>query len=281
MQIKFNNVSFVYNNNSPFRVDALNNVNLELFENNITAIVGKTGSGKSTLTELINKLLTPTSGEVKIDSLINSPKEKIKGKTIKEFRKNIGFLFQFSENQLFSDTVLKDVMFGIESFYPKEENAEALAKKALNLVGLDESFYNRSPFDLSGGEKKRVAIAGIIAYQPKLLILDEPTAGLDAIGKKDIMDLFIRIHDSGVAIILVTHDMDVVLNYADKMVIIDNGEIKKVGSPKEILKEDVEKYNLETPNIYRVIHELKNRGINISENVTDINSLIKELKHHG
>ena len=262
-------------------MSALSDINLSLNENNITAIVGRTGSGKSTLTELINKLLTPTSGEVIINNLVNAKKVRVKGKAIKEFRKSIGFLFQFSENQLFEDTVIKDVMFGIKSFYPKNKNPEVLAKQALNLVGLDESFYNRSPFDLSGGEKKRVAIAGVIAYQPKLLILDEPTAGLDAKGKREIMDLFKKIHNTGVAIILVTHDMDVVLEYADKMIVIDDGKIHKIGAPKDILQEDVEQYNLETPNIYQVIHKLRAKGIKISNDVSNIPSLIKELKHHG
>lgn len=281
MQIKFNHVFFTYNIDSPFSVNALTDINLDLNENNITAIVGRTGSGKSTLTELINKLLTPTSGEVHINNLVNAPKVKIKGKAIKEFRKEIGFLFQFSENQLFEETVLKDVMFGVQSFYPKNKNPEELAIKALNLVGLDESFYNRSPFDLSGGEKKKVAIAGVLAYQPKLLILDEPTAGLDAKGKREIMDLFKKIHESGVAIILVTHDMDVVLDYADKMIVIDDGKIQKIGTPKDILQEDIEQYNLETPNIYQIIHELRALGKNVSHDVCDIPSLIKELKHHG
>lgn len=282
MQIKFKNVNFTYNHDSPFAVNALKNINLELIENNITAIVGRTGSGKSTLTELINKLLTPTSGEVTIDDLVNAPKVRVRGIKIKKFRKNIGFLFQFSENQLFEDSVIKDVMFGIKSFYPLKDRYEPLAKEALDLVNLDKSFYYRSPFDLSGGEKKRVAIAGVLAYKPKLLILDEPTAGLDAKGKREIMDLFKKIHETGVAIILVTHDMDVVLKYADKMIVIDNGEIKKIGKPQEILKEDVEQYNLETPNIYKVVHLLKKHGKRINEDkVTDINSLIKELKHHG
>lgn len=282
MQIKFNHVSFSYNPNTPFKVDALKNINLSLLKNNVTAIVGQTGSGKSTLTELINKLLTPTSGEVIINDLINSPSHRVKGKHLKTFRKDIGFLFQLPENQLFEDTVIKDVMFGIKSFYPKNNNALELAKEALNLVGLDESFYQRSPFDLSGGEKKKVAIAGVIAYHPKLLILDEPTAGLDAKGKKELMDLFMKIHQTGVAIILVTHDMDIVLEYADQMIIIDDGEIKKIGVPKEILKEDVEPYHLDTPHIYQVVHALKKEGMNINEkNITDIPSLIKELKKHG
>lgn len=281
MQIKFNHVNFTYNVNSPFAVNALSDINLELNENNITAIVGRTGSGKSTLTQLINKLLTPTMGEVYTNDLVNAPKVRIKRKAIKDFRKSVGFLFQFSENQLFEETVIKDVMFGVQSFYPRIEHPEVLAKKALNLVGLDESFYNRSPFDLSGGEKKRVAIAGVIAYQPKLLILDEPTAGLDAKGKREIMDLFKKIHEGGVAIILVTHDMDIVLEYADKMIVIDDGKIQKIGVPKDILQDNVERYDLETPNIYQVIHQLRKAGKNINENVCDIPTLIKELKNHG
>ncbi|MCQ2792087.1 MAG: ATP-binding cassette domain-containing protein [Bacilli bacterium] len=282
MQIKFDHVSFSYNPNTPFQVDALKDINLEFFENNVTAIVGRTGSGKSTLTELINKLLTPTSGRVVVNNLVNDKKVKVKGKKMKAFRKDIGFLFQFSEHQLFEDSVIKDVMFGIKSYYPKHPNPLALAKQSLSLVGLDETFYERSPFDLSGGEKKRVAIAGVLAYQPKVLILDEPTAGLDNKGKKEIMDLFMKIHQTGVAIILVSHDMDVVLEYADQMVVIDNGEIERIGKPKEILKEDVEQYNLETPNIYKVVHLLKRHGKKIDENkITDIASLIKELKNNG
>lgn len=280
MQIEFKNLYFNYNNNSEFKVTVLKNVNHLINKNNITAIVGKTGSGKSTLTELINYFLKPTSGEVKVNDFINSQEVKIKYKKINELRKHIGYLFQFSENQLFEDTVIKDVEFGVKNFYPKSTETVNKSKEALKLVGLDESFYNRSPFDLSGGEKKRVAIAGVIAYKPELLILDEPTAGLDAKGKKDVMDLFKKIHDTGVQIILITHDMNIVLEYADEMIILDDGEIKKIGSPKEILKEDVEKYNLETPYIYKTVNALKSRGIKIS-NVNDINELVKELKNRG
>jgi len=280
MQIEFKNLFFNYNNNSEFKVTVLKNINCLINKNNITAIVGKTGSGKSTLTELINYFLKPTSGEVKINDFINSQDKKIKYKKINELRKHIGYLFQFSENQLFEDTVIKDVSFGVKNFYPKNNNIDIRAKEAIKLVGLDESFYNRSPFDLSGGEKKRVAIAGVIAYKPDLLILDEPTAGLDSKGKKDVMDLFKKIHESGVQIILITHDMNVVLEYADEMIILDDGEIKKIGSPKEILKEDVEKYNLETPYIYKTINALKSHGVNL-KNAKDIQSLVKELKNRG
>lgn len=281
MQIEFKNLSFSYSYKTPFEVKALKNINLLLNENNITAIVGKTGSGKSTLTQFINYFLIPNEGEAIINEFVNKKKTHHSHKDVSNLRKDIGFLFQFSENQLFEETVLKDVYFGIRNFYPKETNYEQLAKDALKLVGLGEEFYNRSPFDLSGGEKKRVAIAGVLAYKPKLLILDEPTAGLDANGKKEIMNLFKKIHESGVAIILISHDMDIVLDYANKMIIIDDGEIKKIGTPKEILKEDVERYNLETPNIFKFIHALNSKGMNIPSNVDNIDDLIKELKHHG
>lgn len=282
MQIKFNHTFFSYNHKTIFKVDALKDINLDLSTNSITAIVGKTGSGKSTLTELINALLVPTQGEVKVDEFINAHKKHHRHKELLKLRNNIGFLFQFPENQLFADTVLKDVEFGIRNFNKKDTHYEEKAKNALKLVGLDEAFYNRSPFDLSGGEKKRVAIAGVLAYQPKVLILDEPTAGLDVNGKKEIMDLFKKIHETGVAIILVTHDMDVVLDYADTMVIIDDGEIKKIGKPKDILKEDVEIYHLATPSIYKVAHALIKKGEKIDINkVNDITSLIRELKRHG
>ena len=281
MQIKYEAVYFSYNENTEFQVDALKDVNLFLNDNNITAIVGKTGSGKSTLIEMMNYFITPSKGSIKVDDFVNEKKYKHRHRDIQNMRRKIGFLFQFSENQLFEETVIKDISFGIRNFYPKNEEYLADAEEALNFVGLDKSFASRSPFDLSGGEKKRAAIAGVISYKPDLLILDEPTAGLDAKGKKEIMDLFKKIHERGVAIILVTHDMDVVLEYADKMIIVDEGKIAKVGTPKEILKEDVEKYNLETPNIYKLIHALKTRGIKINDSVCDINGLVKELKNHG
>lgn len=280
MQIEFKNLYFNYNNNSEFKVTVLKNINYLINKNNITAIVGKTGSGKSTLTELINYFLKPTLGQVITDGFVSENSTKLKFKVVNKLRKKIGYLFQFSENQLFEDTVIKDVSFGVKNFYPKDEGYEQKAKEALRLVGLDESFDSRSPFDLSGGEKKRVAIAGVIAYKPDLLILDEPTAGLDAQGKKEIMNLFKKIHETGVQIILITHDMNVVLEYADEMIVLDNGTIQKYGSPKEILKENVEKYNLETPHIYKTINALKEKGIELN-NVTDIPSLVMELKKHG
>ncbi|MCQ2793944.1 MAG: ATP-binding cassette domain-containing protein [Bacilli bacterium] len=282
MQIDFQHVNFSYNLKTIFRVDALKDVNLAIDTNEVTAIVGKTGSGKSTLTQLINKLLTPSDGAVKIDQFINTPKKRAHRKQLQALRSEIGFLFQFPENQLFADTVLKDVEFGIRNFHPKDQDYEKKAKAALKLVGLDESFYERSPFDLSGGEKKRVAIAGVLAYQPKVLILDEPTAGLDEMSKRELMELFKKIHQEGVGIILVTHDMDIVLKYASKVVVMDDGEIKKIGSPQAILQNEVEPYHLATPNVYHFAHQLIAQGKKIDLNrVKDVTTLVEEIKRHG
>lgn len=282
MQIKFNGVSFTYNIKSSNPIHAINDISLDFTNDNYIALVGKTGSGKSTIAELINAFLTPNTGEVIVNNFINASKQKHRHKEIQELRKNIGFLFQFSENQLFEETVLKDVEFGVKNFYPKEYNFELYAKEAIKLVGLDDSFYNRSPFDLSGGEKKRVAIAGALSYRPKLLILDEPTAGLDARGKKEIMELFKKINETGVNIILITHDMEVANKYAKKIVVLHNGQIIQSGTPKEVFKYDVEKYNLDTPILYKVMHQLKAKGMKLNEdNIFDIDSLVSEIKKHG
>lgn len=282
MQIKYQNVNYTYNLATPFKTDALKNVNLILDNHDFTMIVGRTGSGKSTLATLINYLSTPTSGKVIVNDFVNAPKKRHKHKEIQDLRKGIGFLFQFSEKQLFAETVIKDVVFGLDNFYPKNKDNLTKTKQALNLVGLDESFYNRSPLDLSGGEKKRVAIAGVIAYQPKLLILDEPTAGLDNQGKRELMSLLKKIKDSGVAIILITHDMDIVLEYADKIIVLDDGVIKKVANRHEFFSEDISQYHLLTPKVISFAKLLIKRGLNINlSNIHDIDSLVKEIKSHG
>lgn len=281
MQIKFHDVSFIYNLKTPFQTVALKNVNLNFDTSKIIAIVGKTGSGKSTLIQMINQLLEPNSGEVIIDDYINRPKAHHRYKEVLDLRKKIGFLFQFSENQLFEDTVLKDVSFAVKNFYPKEKDYERLAKEALKIVGVSEELYNRSPLDLSGGEKKRVAIAGVIAYRPKLLILDEPTTGLDAKGKEDMINLFKEIHKRGVAIVMVTHDMDTVLDFADQMIVMDDGGVVTIGEPRNILQKDVSQYNLDTPNIYKVALKLNARGYHLNlNNIKDIDSLVAEIKRH-
>ncbi|MDD3099220.1 MAG: ATP-binding cassette domain-containing protein, partial [Bacilli bacterium] len=178
MPIKYENVSFTYNAKTPFSYEALSDVSLDIIDGSFTAIVGKTGCGKSTLIQQLNGLLVPTSGEVIINDYVVAKSRKRRTKKIKELRKLVGLVFQFPEYQLFEETVEKDVAFGPKNFGASNEGALKSAHEALRLVGLDESFYKRSPFDLSGGERRRVAIAGILALNPNILVLDEPTAGL-------------------------------------------------------------------------------------------------------
>lgn len=223
MAIEFKNVSHIYSEGTPFRYAALTEINLSLTEGKITAIIGETGSGKSTLVQHLNALLIPTAGEVIIgDKIIKSDE---KPKKLKSLRKNVGLVFQFPEYQLFEESILKDVAFGPKNF--NMDNSEDRAKKALNMVGLDSSYYERSPLELSGGQKRRVAIAGILAMEPNIIVLDEPTAGLDPSGSKSMMELFKDINTKyNKTIIIVTHDMENVLKYCDEVVVMSGGKVK-------------------------------------------------------
>ena len=280
MSIKFNNVSYTYNNKSIFSSDALKHINVEFLNNkNFVAIVGKTGSGKSTLIQLINGLLKPTEGEIDSIGYLITPKKRTTTKKIKELRNKIGIVFQFPEYQLFEETVLKDVMFGPKNYGFSQEECLKTATESLNKVGLDKSFYERSPFELSGGEKRRVAIAGILAIKPEILILDEPTAGLDPIGSFNMMEMFKKIADEGTKIIIVTHDMNIVWKYCDDVAVLDNGEIVFHSSKEELFKQNLEKFNLDKPEIYKYVEELNNLGLKLDiNNIKDVDDLIKEIK---
>lgn len=236
MDIRFEQVDFTYQPNSPFEQRVLFDINLEIPANSYTAIVGHTGSGKSTLLQHLNALLKPTKGKVTIGDRVITPETN--NKNLKPIRKKVGIVFQFPESQLFDETVARDIAFGPKNFGVSEEKSMELAAEMLNLVGLDESYMERSPFDLSGGQMRRVAIAGVLAMEPEVVILDEPTAGLDPRGRKDMMDMFYRLHkDKGINIILVTHLMDDVAEYADYMVVLEKGKIHKKGHPREIFED--------------------------------------------
>ena len=236
MDIRFEQVDFTYQPNSPFEQRVLFDINLEIPANSYTAIVGHTGSGKSTLLQHLNALLKPTKGKVTIGDRVITPETN--NKNLKPIRKKVGIVFQFPESQLFDETVARDIAFGPKNFGVSEEKSMELAAEMLNLVGLDESYMERSPFDLSGGQMRRVAIAGVLAMEPEVVILDEPTAGLDPRGRKDMMDMFYRLHkDKGINIILVTHLMDDVAEYADYMVVLEKGKIYKKGHPREIFED--------------------------------------------
>jgi len=232
MEITFEHVTHSYDVNSPTANLGLDDVSLKIKDKLFTAIVGQTGSGKSTLVRHINALLKPTSGTVTVgDRVITS---ETNNKNLKPLRKKVGMVFQFPESQLFEESVEKDIMFGPMNFGATEEEAKAAAHKMIQLVGLDESFLPQSPFDLSGGQMRRVAIAGVLASEPETIILDEPTAGLDPVGRQEIMSLFKDLQQQGRTIILITHNMDDVANYADEMAVIHRGKLVANGLPKEV-----------------------------------------------
>ncbi len=279
MPIEFQNVSYVYNRKSPFEYAALRNVDLIIPDHKFVALVGRTGSGKSTLVSHINALLRPSEGQVKINDFLLEKKNRLKGKDIKELRKHVGLVFQFPEYQLFEETVEKDVAFGPKNFGAKGEEAISLAHEALQRVGLDESFYDRSPFELSGGEKRKVAIAGVLAMKPEVLIVDEPTAGLDPAASEEMMELFKAIQKEGVTLILVTHDMNIVSKYADLVVVMEDGKVAKIATPKELFSSSLDAYSLELPLLYRFVNELKERGFQINEDeVKDTKDLARCIK---
>ena len=297
-QIRTKDLSFVYDKKDPNHYDALSDVNLEINKCDFVCIVGKTGSGKSTLVQTFNSLIEPTSGYTQVETFYITSDKKLKKELLKNesdevkkdnkhvasLRKKVGMVFQFPEYQLFAETILKDVMFGPKNFGLKEEEAKKLAIESLKDVGIPESYFEKSPFELSGGEKRRVAIAGIIASNPDVLVLDEPTAGLDPNGKKEIMALVKKFHDSGKTIIIVTHDMDLVLNFAKTVIVLNDAKLVEVTTPQKLFNStNLEKYSLEIPTLYKFINLLKEKGF--AGNLNDIYSFgelierIKEVKN--
>lgn len=265
MGIILDNVSYTYQEGTPFASAALSNVSLTIEDGSYTAIIGHTGSGKSTILQLLNGLLVPTEGSVRVfDTLITSTSVN---KQIRQIRKQVGLVFQFAENQIFEETVLKDVAFGPQNFGVSVEEAEVIAREKLALVGIDESLFERSPFELSGGQMRRVAIAGILAMEPKILVLDEPTAGLDPIGRKELMTLFKKLHQDGITIVLVTHLMDDVAEFADQVYVMEKGKLVKSGKPSLVFQnvEFMEKIQLGVPKITRFAQRLANRGVSFKQ----------------
>ena len=278
MAITFKSLSYIYDEGMPYAHHALKDINLNIEEGKITAIIGKTGSGKSTLVEHLNALLVPSSGSLEIEDTIILPGKKNKG--LKALRKKVGLVFQFSEYQLFEETILKDVAFGPKNYGASEQEAIAKAKLALKMVGIDESYYETSPFDLSGGQKRRIAIAGILALEPKIIVLDEPTAGLDPKGSQEMIDLFVKLNKkAGITVILVTHDNEIVYNYADNTVLMADGEVKYSGNTLELFndKEKVKVFNILEPKILSVKNALNEKGFKIPSNVRTIDELAKYL----
>ena len=232
MPITFEHVKHVYSTGTPYQYDALQDINLNITENKITAIIGQTGSGKSTLIQHLNALLLPTEGTIHILDRTIDAKET--PKKLKSLRGDVGLVFQFPEYQLFEETVLKDVAFGPKNFGCTEEEAIKKAKDALKLVGLGVENYEKSPLELSGGQKRRTAIAGILAMDPKIIVLDEPTAGLDPIGTVQMMELFYALNRKyNKTVLIVSHDMEQVYKYCDEVVVVEDGTIRFHDSTKK------------------------------------------------
>lgn len=277
MSITFKEVDHTYSENTPFAYHAIKGINLTIPQGSMCALIGHTGSGKSTLIQHINALLLPTRGEIHVEDVIITATDK--PSTLKPLRKKAGLVFQFPEYQLFEETILKDIIFGPKNFGISEEETIEIAKKTLKLVGLDESYLEKSPFDLSGGQKRRVAIAGILAVNPDILILDEPTAGLDPQGAKEMLNLFKEINKQGKTVIIVSHDMNQVLEYCDDVIVMNKGQIERHVPVSELFKETdyLTSLSIDLPTITSFILELNKGGFSIDSSIKDINQLIQEI----
>jgi ABC-type cobalt transport system, ATPase component len=286
MSITFKNVSYIYSAGTPLAHKALDDINVVIPTGKMIAIIGATGSGKSTLVQHLNALLLPTTGEIHIDDKIIKSKEK--PQKLKALRKKVGLVFQFPEYQLFEETVLKDVCFGPLNFGSTAEEAEELSRKYLRLVGIDEEDFERSPLDLSGGQKRRVAIAGILASDPDILVLDEPTAGLDPQGCKAMMKLFQQLNkEFKKTILIVTHDMEQVLQFCDEVVVLDKGQLVCQETTDEFFKNGslLEQLNINLPTVLRCRKLLEEKGFHFKDQKYDLENLsteiVKQVKHHG
>lgn len=279
MPIAFEKVSFTYAPKTPFEHIALKNIDLAIELNKVSAIIGATGSGKSTLVQHLNGLLLPSSGTVLV--LDREIRANEKTKDLKSLRQKVGLVFQFPEYQLFEETILKDVMFGPLNFKKDENEAREKAIKALNQVGIDESYFERSPLDLSGGQKRRVAIAGILAIEPDVLVLDEPTAGLDPQGAQAMMDLFVSLNkDYKKTILIVTHDMDQVLNYCENVIVLKKGEVVTHQKTYDFFEKDlgVKEIEMALPQRLKIIDALREGGFKLEGAIQSWDDLAQAVK---
>ena len=277
MSIKIENLTHIYMPGSLFEKVALKDINLTIDDNDFVALIGHTGSGKSTLIQHLNGLLSPTKGKIYIDG-IDITEKNVK---LVDIRKKVGLVFQYSEYQLFEETIEKDIEFGPKNLGLSDEEIHQRVVKAMEMVGLDyEEYKDKSPFDLSGGQKRRVAIAGVIAMNPKTLILDEPTAGLDPKGRDDILAQIKKLHDDyGMTIILVSHSMEDVANIADKVIVMNNGSVELQG-PIDIVFKEVEKLEsigLGVPQVTYLMLKLKALGFDVSDGIYTIKQAKEEI----
>ncbi|WP_017473627.1 energy-coupling factor ABC transporter ATP-binding protein [Amphibacillus jilinensis] len=279
MDISFKQVSYIYQPNSPFEHQALKEIDFSIKSGTFVAIVGHTGSGKSTLIQHLNGLIRPTKGEINIGDFTLKASEKTA--KIKDLRRQVGVVFQYPEHQLFEETIEKDIAFGPKNFGVSDEEINRRIPQVLEAVNLSPELLSRSPFDLSGGQMRRVAIAGVLAMDPRVLVLDEPTAGLDPKGQQEIMDMFKELHTrKQLTTILVTHSMEDALKYADHVIILDHGQKYMEGTPAEVFvqKEALQRVQLDMPEIIQFIHSFEQRfGQALRYNGQSIEALAQEI----
>ncbi|MDT0112246.1 energy-coupling factor ABC transporter ATP-binding protein [Listeria booriae] len=279
MDITFEQVGYCYQKNSPFETRALQDVSVSLDSGSYTAIIGHTGSGKSTLLQHLNALLTPTEGVVTLGDRVIKAGEKQKG--LRDIRKRVGIVFQFPEAQLFEETVEKDICFGPLNFGVSEEDAKARARKVIVEVGLTEEILTRSPFELSGGQMRRVAIAGVLAMDPEVLVLDEPTAGLDPNGRHEIMEMFANLHKSkGLTTVLVTHSMEDAATYAEKIVLMKGGTVEQIATPREAFSnpDKLTELGLSVPDVVHFQRQFEQRfAVTLGKTCLTIDELVGEM----
>ena len=277
MELRVENLCYDYNKGTSFEKRALNNINLSIKENEFIGLIGHTGSGKSTLIQTFNGLLAPTEGKV----TWNGKDIYEKGFNRREFRSHVGIVFQYPEYQLFETTVLKDVCFGPKNLGISEEESKRKAEEALRLVGLDEKYWQHSPFELSGGQKRRAAIAGVLAMEPEILILDEPTAGLDPKGRDEILGVIKKLNEEKeTTIILVSHSMDDVAEYVDRIIVINDGDIMYDDILVNIFQmvDELEAIDLAAPQITYILRDLNRMGLNVGTGIIRIDDAVQTIK---
>ena len=276
MSIALEHVNYIYIPGTAYEKRALNDISLEIGQGQFVGIIGHTGSGKSTLIQHLNGLMKATSGDI----LYDGQSIYAEGYDMRKLRSQVGLVFQYPEHQLFEVDVISDVCFGPKNQGLSEEESEKNAREALELVGFPEKYYKQSPFELSGGQKRRVAIAGVLAMKPKVLILDEPTAGLDPKGRDEILDQIAKLHkETGMTVVLVSHSMEDVARYVDRIIVMNKGEKMLDSTPKEVFRhyKELEEVGLAAPQVTYVMHDLKDRGFDVSPDSTTIEEAADEI----
>ena len=276
MSIALEHVNYIYSPGTAYEKRALNDISLEIGQGQFVGIIGHTGSGKSTLIQHLNGLMKATSGDI----LYDGQSIYAEGYDMRKLRSQVGLVFQYPEHQLFEVDVISDVCFGPKNQGLSEEESEKNAREALELVGFPEKYYKQSPFELSGGQKRRVAIAGVLAMKPKVLILDEPTAGLDPKGRDEILDQIAKLHkETGMTVVLVSHSMEDVARYVDRTIVMNKGEKMLDSTPKEVFRhyKELEEVGLAAPQVTYVMHDLKDRGFDVSPDATTIEEAADEI----